>query len=161
MMGDPRKKVVSQKALKGLGASLRKRGKKIVFTNGTFDLLHLGHVTYLQKARACGDVLVIGVNSDASVKSYKGPKRPLNPEKDRLHVLAALSCVDHLVLFSEPTPLNLIKILRPHVLVKGADWRKHEIAGAREVESWGGKVVRIKLVAGRSTTRLLKLLKAV
>lgn len=149
-------KIISSASLKKLGDFLRRQGRKIVFTNGTFDILHLGHVTYLQKAKDCGDVLVVGVNSDASVKSYKSPDRPLNPERDRMVVLAALACVDYVALFEEPTPLKLILNLRPHVLAKGADWKKSQIAGAKEVESWGGKVRRIPLVAGRSTTKIIK-----
>lgn len=153
-------KIVTSAKMKRLAQKLRAARKKIVFTNGTFDLLHLGHITYLEKARQQGDLLVVGVNSDRSVKSYKGPGRPLNPERDRLRVLAALACVDYVVLFSEPTPLNLIRLVRPHVLVKGADWKKSQIAGAEDVESWGGKVKRVRLVPGRSTTRILKLLGA-
>ena len=150
------RKMTSRASLPTLVRRLKAAGKKIVFTNGTFDILHLGHVTYLEKAHAQGDVLIVGVNSDKSVRSYKGPGRPLNSQHDRMGVLAGLGCVDHVVLFEEPTPLNLILKIRPHVLVKGADWKKSQIAGAREVESWGGRVKRIKLVAGRSTTRILK-----
>ena len=153
-----RQKIISQSQARRLAKRLRAQGKKIVFTNGTFDLLHWGHVVYLEKARCFGDVLVVGVNSDRSVKSYKGPDRPLNPEQDRLRVLAALSAVDYAVLFREPTPRELILKIKPDVLVKGADWKKSEIAGARDVESWGGKVKRIRLVPGRSTTRLIRLL---
>jgi rfaE bifunctional protein nucleotidyltransferase chain/domain len=152
----PSIKIISRRRLNALGRDLRLKRKKVVFTNGTFDLLHIGHVTYLQKAKRLGDVLIVGVNSDRSVKSYKGPGRPLNPEKERLGVLAALACVDYLVLFDEPTPLGLIVTLRPHVLVKGADWKISQIAGASEVKAWGGEVKRIPLVPGRSTTRLLK-----
>ena len=108
--------------------------KKIVFTNGTFDILHRGHVAYLEKARKAGDVLVVGVNSDASVRAYKGPGRPVNPERDRLFVLAALQCVDYVVLFSDPTPIKLISKLRPDVLAKGADWKLADIVGAVEVQ---------------------------
>ena len=135
---------------------LKARGRKIVFTNGTFDLLHLGHVRYLEKAKTLGDILVVGVNSDGSVKTYKAPDRPVNPEKDRMQVLAALACVDYVVLFRDPTPLALIQALRPDVLVKGSDWKKSRIAGAREVESWGGSVRRVPLVPGRSTTALIR-----
>lgn len=148
-------KILSQTKLASLLVRIRKQGKKIIFTNGTFDLLHVGHVTYLEKARQFGDFLVVGVNSDRSVKSYKDSSRPLNPEKERMRVLAALACVDYVTLFDQPTPLELIKKCRPDVLVKGADWKKNEIAGAREVESWGGKVKRIPLVKDRSTTRLI------
>ena len=119
------------------------------------DLLHLGHVRYLFKARRLGDFLLVGVNTDQSVRSYKGPGRPINPEKDRIEVLAALECVDYAVLFDEPTPLPLIEEIKPDVLVKGMDWKKKDIAGARQVESWGGKVKRIRLVPGRSSSRLI------
>lgn len=149
-------KIVSRNSLSQLSKKLRAARKKIIFTNGTFDILHLGHVTYLQAAKKTGDVLVVGVNSDASVRSYKTPDRPINPEKDRMAVLAALACVDYVVLFSEPTPLNLILALKPHILAKGADWKKSQIAGAKEVESWGGTVKRIKLVPGRSTTNIIQ-----
>jgi D-beta-D-heptose 7-phosphate kinase/D-beta-D-heptose 1-phosphate adenosyltransferase len=152
-------KIVPGHRIQGLSARLRREGKKIVFTNGTFDLLHLGHVDYLQKARRSGDRLVVGVNTDRSVKTYKDPSRPLNPLNDRMRVLAALECVDYVVPFDEPTPLALILKVKPHVLAKGADWKKSQIAGAKEVESWGGRIQRIRLVPGRSTTRLLKLLR--
>lgn len=149
-------KIIPQSKVRILTAALKKRGKKIVFTNGTFDILHLGHVKYLQRAKQSGDVLIVGVNSDQSVKSYKGPHRPINPERDRLAVLAALECIDYVTLFSEPTPLNLILKIRPDYLVKGADWKKSRIAGAKEIESWGGKIKRIRLVPNRSTTRLIE-----
>ncbi len=149
-------KIVSRKSLPAISKKLKARRKKLVFTNGTFDILHLGHVTYLQQAKKCGDVLMVGVNSDASVRSYKTPDRPVNPEHDRMSVLAALECVDYVVLFTEPTPLNLILAARPDVLVKGADWKKSQIAGASEVESWGGKVKLVKLVPGRSTTNIIQ-----
>lgn len=155
------KKIIPRSKAKEFFEKLRKKKVKIAFTNGTFDFIHLGHVTYLQKAKKTADVLVVGVNSDASVKSYKNPDRPINPEKDRMEVLAALECIDYVVMFTEPTPLNLIKKIRPQVLVKGADWKKEQIAGAKEVESWGGKVKLISLVADRSTTRLIKKLKTV
>ncbi len=152
-------KLVSLRKASLIARRLQRQGKKIAFTNGTFDLLHLGHVTYLQKAREQGDVLFVGLNSDASVKSYKGPDRPLNPQKDRALVLSALACVNYVVIFNEPTPLHLIEAIRPDVLVKGADWPKFKIAGADLVESWGGKVRRIRLVPGRSTTRIIQLMK--
>lgn len=150
-----KRKIIPRSSLKALASQLRTRGKKIVFTNGTFDILHLGHVTYLEKAKTFGDILIVGVNSDASVRSYKTPDRPINPEKDRMAVLAALECVDYVVLFTEPTPLNLIVSSKPHVLVKGADWKKSQIAGAAEVKSWGGKVKLVSLVSGRSTTNVI------
>ena len=153
-------KIVPPSRLTPLIRRLKREGKKIVFTNGTFDILHLGHVTYLEKAKALGDVLIAGVNSDQSVKTYKSPDRPINPEGERMKVLSALSCVDYVVLFREPTPLELIKRIRPEVLVKGSDWAKNKMVGAREVEAWGGKVRRIPLVRGRSTSRILQLLQS-
>lgn len=123
-------------------------------------MLHAGHVTYLEKAKRFGDLLVVGLNSDASVRKIKGPYRPITPEKDRLRVLAALEAVDYVTLFWEPTPLHLIRELKPDILVKGADWRESEIVGAQEVKSWGGRVKRIRLVPGRSTTRILELLRS-
>lgn len=148
-------KILRPSQLPSILKQLKTKQKKIVFTNGTFDILHLGHVQYLQKARSCGDVLIVGVNTDRSVKTYKSPDRPVNPEKDRIQVLTALQCVDYAILFDEPTPLNLILQIKPHILAKGADWKKSEIAGASEVESWGGKVKLIKLVPGRSTTKII------
>ena len=155
-MSSPRPKIQSRRALREIAHRYRKAGKRIVFTNGCFDLFHVGHVTYLEKAKSLGDILVVGLNSDASVRQIKGPERPLTPEKDRLRVLAALEVVDYVTLFSEKTPLDLIREIKPHVLVKGADWKRGEIVGAREVESWGGRVKRIPLVPGRSTTALLR-----
>lgn len=152
-------KIVTPNKLPGLIRRLKSQAQKIVFTNGTFDILHLGHVTYLQKARTFGDVLVVGVNSDRSVRTYKDPSRPINPERDRMNILAALTCVDFVILFDEPTPLQLIRAIRPDVLVKGADWAVKDIAGARDVLAWGGKVRRIPLVKGRSSTRVIKILK--
>ncbi|MFA6600760.1 MAG: D-glycero-beta-D-manno-heptose 1-phosphate adenylyltransferase [Candidatus Omnitrophota bacterium] len=158
MNASSRSKIIAEKSIQKLFRRLRRAGKKIVFTNGTFDLIHTGHVEYLEAARSAGDLLVVGVNSDRSVKSYKDPSRPLNPLRDRMRVLAALGCVDFVTPFDTPTPLALILKVRPHVLAKGADWKKSQIVGAREVESWGGKVRRIRLVPGRSTTRLVNLL---
>lgn len=145
-------KIIPRKNTSAFFTKLRKSGKRIVFTNGTFDILHLGHVRYLQKAKQQGDALVVGVNSDTSVRRYKGPHRPVNAQSDRLEVLAALECVDFVVLFGEDTPLKLICEIKPAVLVKGADWKKADIVGASEVESWGGEVRRIHFVQGRSTT---------
>jgi len=127
-----------------------------VFTNGCFDILHAGHVDYLEKARKLGDFLIVGLNSDRSVRAIKGPERPVNRESDRARVLAALGCVDAVVLFDEETPLNLIRELLPDVLVKGADWAEEDIVGGREVRGAGGQVVTVPLVENRSTTRLIK-----
>lgn len=148
-------KILAYTQLSSLRARASRAKKKIVFTNGTFDILHRGHVSYLEKARASGDLLVVGVNSDASVRSYKGPGRPVNPEADRLFVLAALQCVDYVVLFSEPTPLRLILRLQPDVLAKGADWKLKDIVGAKETLQRGGCVKRISFVKGRSSTRVI------
>lgn len=149
-------KIISNRRISALCQKYRKAGKKIVFTNGTFDILHAGHVDYLEKAKKFGAILIVGMNSDRSVKTYKDPSRPINPQQDRSRVLAALECVDHVVMFEEPTPLKLIVSVKPHVLVKGSDWKKSQIAGAREVESWGGQVRRVRLVPGRSTTAVIK-----
>ena len=128
----------------------------VVFTNGVFDLLHVGHVGLLEAARAEGGVLVVGVNSDASVRRLeKGADRPMVPERERARLLAALACVDCVVLFDEETPLALIERLRPDVLVKGADYARAAIVGADQVEGWGGRVVRVPLVPGASTTALI------
>ena len=134
----------------------RRIGQKIVFTNGCFDILHAGHVDYLQQARQQGDFLVLGLNNDASIRSIKGPERPINQESDRARVVAALGCVDAVVLFGEDTPLNLITTLQPDVLVKGADWAEESIVGAREVKEAGGKVVRIAFSNQTSTTATIE-----
>ena len=132
-----------------------------MFTNGVFDLLHAGHIALLEAARAAGDALVVGVNTDASVRRLgKGADRPLVAEGERARVLAALAAVDCVVLFDEDTPLSLIERLRPDVLVKGADYAPEAIVGAAEVEGWGGRVVRVALVAGKSTTDLVRKLRA-
>jgi len=132
----------------------------VVFTNGVFDLLHTGHVALLEAARAEGAALVVAVNTDASVRRLgKGSERPLVPEAERARLLAALAAVDCVVLFDEDTPLALIDRLRPDVLVKGADYAREAIVGAAEVEGWGGRVVRVPLVAGKSTTDLVRKLR--
>jgi D-beta-D-heptose 7-phosphate kinase/D-beta-D-heptose 1-phosphate adenosyltransferase len=129
----------------------------VVFTNGVFDLLHTGHVALLEAARAEGDALAVGVNSDASVRRLgKGPERPIRSQDERARVVAALACVDCVVIFDEDTPLALIRRLRPDVLVKGADYAREAIVGADEVEAWGGRVVRVPLVPGQSTTDLVE-----
>ncbi|MDE2311359.1 MAG: D-glycero-beta-D-manno-heptose 1-phosphate adenylyltransferase [Betaproteobacteria bacterium] len=135
--------------------------RPLVFTNGCFDVLHRGHVTYLAQARALGAALVVGVNSDASVKRLgKGEDRPLNAQEDRMAVLAALQAVDLVVLFDEDTPLNLILACRPDVLVKGGDWPPDKIVGAREVQGWGGTVHSIPFLHQHSTTALLNKIRA-
>lgn len=128
----------------------------VVFTNGVFELLHAGHVALLESARGEGEALVVGVNSDASARRLaKGPERPVVPEADRARLLAALACVDCVVVFDEDTPLELIRRLRPDVLVKGADYAPDAIVGARDVTEWGGRVVRVPLVPDRSTSALV------
>jgi len=155
-MREARKKVVARRSLKGKVDSLKQAGKRVVFTNGCFDLLHVGHIRSLQKARSRGDCLVVGINSDSSVRQIKGPGRPIVPEKERAEVLAALACVDWVTIFDELDPLKLIELLVPNVLVKGADWREREIVGADVVKAAGGEVVRIDLVPGASTTGLFE-----
>ena len=153
-------KLYSRRALSRLVNHLRRRGKSIVFTNGCFDILHAGHVQYLQRARQMGDFLVVGLNSDRSTRKLKGPGRPVNSQQDRAQVLTALSCVDYVSIFDEDTPLELIKAVKPHILVKGADWKASSIAGRREVLSWGGRVRRIQLLKGRSTSAIVKKIKS-
>lgn len=131
---------------------LRATGKKVVFTNGCFDILHPGHVRYLEAARALGDLLVVAVNSDSSVRGLKGEKRPINGEKDRAEVLAGLTAVDYVVIFTEPDPYRVIKELLPDVLVKGGDWPVDKIIGGDIVTARGGKVVNVPFVDGASTT---------
>ena len=137
-------------------ASHRSANKKIVFTNGVFDLLHVGHVRYLQQARSLGDALFIGVNSDASVKRLKGPTRPVQNENDRAEILAALGCVEFTCIFTEDTPENLIKTVRPNILVKGGDWKIEQIVGADFVQANGGQVMSLTFIEGRSTTKIIE-----
>jgi len=134
----------------------KNKNNRIVFTNGCFDILHKGHVSYLSEARKLGDVLLVGVNSDASVKRLKGSERPINNEHDRAFVLSQLKSVDFTEIFSEDTPLNLILKVKPHVLVKGGDWRIDQIVGAKEVIANGGEVFSLNFVDGYSTTSIIK-----
>ncbi len=150
------KKTISLKTLVSILKPLRKRGRKVVFTNGCFDIIHAGHVRYLKKARSLGDILVVGLNSDSSVRSIKGETRPIVPQKERAEVLSALSCIDHIVVFNDPTPLRLITEIRPDVLAKGADWAAGDIVGADVVKKNGGRIRRITLVKGRSTTNIIR-----
>ena len=149
-------KIFERETLQEKLHALRGGGKKIVFTNGCFDLLHIGHVRYLAAARAEGDVLVVGVNSDRSVRQIKGPGRPVVPANERAEVLASLACVDFVTLFDEPDPLVTIRCLTPDVLVKGADWEEDGIVGRDVVEAMGGRVVRIPLTEGASTSRIIE-----
>jgi rfaE bifunctional protein nucleotidyltransferase chain/domain len=143
-------------AAAALATRVHRDGGTVVFTNGVFDLLHPGHVRYLQAARRLGDALIIGVNSDRSVRMNKGPDRPINPEGERGEVLSALACVDLAVVFDEETPYALINHVQPDVLVKGADWGADRIVGRDVVEGRGGRVVRMELAEGFSTTRLIE-----
>lgn len=148
-------KILPRDELAILLESLRADGKQIVFTNGCFDLLHAGHVKYLQQARNLGDLLVLGLNSDASIRRLKGPKRPLLDETERAQILAALDCIDYLAIFDEDTPLELLHELRPKILVKGGDYLPDEVVGKELVESYGGRVELIKFVDGKSTTNII------
>ena len=150
-----RAKILSPQKLAALLEQARKKGKKTVFTNGCFDLIHRGHVTYLETARNKGDLLIVALNSDESVQRLKGPTRPLNPLADRRIVMAALESVDYVTWFTQDTPLQLIRKLKPDVLVKGGDWKVNQIVGAEEVLERGGKVYSISFVEGHSTTRLI------
>lgn len=133
----------------------KNQNKKIVFTNGCFDILHPGHVTYLNEAKALGDVLVVGINSDASVKRLKGESRPVNNELDRKFVLENLKAVDFVEIFSEDTPLNLILKVKPNILTKGGDWKVEQIVGGKEVVGWGGEVQSLTLVPNKSTSNII------
>jgi rfaE bifunctional protein nucleotidyltransferase chain/domain len=148
-------KIINRENLAPILDDLRKEGKKIVFTNGCFDLLHVGHLRYLEQAREEGDLLVLGLNSDRSVRELKGETRPLLPQEERAEMMAALSMVDYIVIFDERTPLNLIKELRPDILVKGGDWKREDIVGGQEVKFAGGKVVVVPEIPGRSTSNLI------
>ena len=149
-------KVVDWEAAARWARDLQGQGKSVVFTNGCFDLLHLGHVRYLEEARSLGDALIIGVNTDLSVRRLmKGPGRPLTPEADRARVLAACACVDRVVLFAEDTPLALITLVTPDILVKGGDYQLDEIVGREVVLARGGRVVALPFVPGYSTTKLI------
>jgi rfaE bifunctional protein nucleotidyltransferase chain/domain len=148
-------RVLSRTAFVRAARSVQRRGGRVVFTNGVFDLLHYGHVAYLERARRLGDALFVALNTDRSTRRLKGPTRPLVPERDRLRTLAALACVDCVTTFAEPTPEALIDETRPDVLVKGADYRLRDIVGAESVKARGGKVARIPLLKGRSTSALV------
>lgn len=152
----PTGKMVSMHAIIKRRNAWRKAKKKVVFTNGIFDILHRGHVEYLTEAKSLGQVLVVGINTDESARKLKGPSRPINELADRAAVLAGLEAVDFVVNFPERTPLELIKFIQPDILVKGAEYKKGDIVGAKEVESWGGKVVRIPMRKGLSTTDLIR-----
>lgn len=155
-LGSARNKVLPRPGLAKRIEELKGRGSRIVFTNGCFDILHLGHVRYLERARSLGDILVVAVNADASVRRLKGSGRPVLPESDRSEVVAALHCVDYVTVFDEDTPLEVIEELRPDVLVKGGDWAKEKIVGRQSVEARGGQVVTIEFEQGYSTTGIIE-----
>ncbi|MGB9701893.1 MAG: D-glycero-beta-D-manno-heptose 1-phosphate adenylyltransferase [Candidatus Kapaibacteriota bacterium] len=151
--------LISKDTLGKIVLEAKLQGKKIVFTNGCFDIIHSGHIYYLSEAKKCGDLLIIGLNTDDSVSRLKGPSRPINRQHDRATVLAALKPVDYVCFFDEDTPMELIKFLNPDVLVKGADYKENEVVGADFVKSQGGKVVLIPFVEGKSTTNIINKMK--
>ena len=153
---DTAKKIVTLEDLVNRLGKVCKSGRKIVFTNGCFDIMHVGHVRYLAEARSQGDMLVVGLNSDGSMRTLKGEKRPIVRQDHRAEVLASLACVDYVVLFEEPDPLRLIQTIKPDVLVKGEDWAADAIIGADDVKSRGGKIVRISFVEETSTTGIIQ-----
>ena len=160
-MSSSNPKLQSRKSIGRIAARLRKSGNKIVFTNGCFDILHAGHVRYLKQAKSLGDILVVALNTDVSVRRLKGPKRPVCTQKERAEVLGALESVDLITFFGEPTPILSIKAVKPHFLVKGGDWKKNTIVGWDFVESYGGKVRSLRFIKGKSSTSLIqKLLKS-
>ncbi|MDD5465300.1 MAG: D-glycero-beta-D-manno-heptose 1-phosphate adenylyltransferase [Candidatus Omnitrophica bacterium] len=152
----PGTKIIPLSSLIRKVRALKQKNKRIVFTNGCFDILHFGHVKYLQDAKAKGDYLIVAVNSDSSIKKIKGKNRPLIGQLDRLKTIAALASVDFVVLFNEDNPLKLIRAIKPDVLIKGADWSKERMVGADFVESYGGKAATVNLVKGRSTSKLIE-----
>lgn len=143
-----------------LAAAARAAGRRVVFTNGVFDLVHPGHIRYLQAARALGDLLVVGLNSDRSVRANKGPDRPITSEAERAEILEALACVDAVAIFDEETPAGIIQAIQPDVLVKGADWAEDAIVGRDTVEARGGRVVRVPVEQGWSTTAIVERIRA-
>lgn len=149
-------KILSWDNLKSEIDRLRKEGKKIVFTNGCFDILHVGHARYLNEARATGDVLVVALNTDSSVRGLKGEKRPLTPEADRAYVIASLEAVDYVTSFNDPTPKELIEYLRPDILVKGGDWKEEDVVGSDTVKARGGKVLIMPETKGVSSTNIIQ-----
>ena len=148
-------RVMSGESVAAFVTAQRAAGRRIVFTNGVFDILHPGHVRYLQHARTLGDLLIVGLNADESVRRNKGPERPVNSEDERAEVLSALACVDGVVIFAEDTPADIIKLVQPDILVKGADWAADEIVGRDTVEARGGRVVRVPVEEGYSTTSIV------
>jgi D-beta-D-heptose 7-phosphate kinase/D-beta-D-heptose 1-phosphate adenosyltransferase len=151
-----KEKVKEKEELRKVLEEVKAKGKRIVFTNGCFDLLHIGHLRYLEKAKALSDILVVGVNGDFSVQRLKGPERPILPLSERMEIVSGLECVDYVTSFDESTPLELISFLKPHVLVKGGDWTKETTVGKEVVEGLGGEVVILPFVEGNSTTNIIE-----
>ena len=158
MTSDPRapRPVLDAAGLEGFVREARAAGRRIVFTNGVFDILHPGHVRYLQAARGHGDVLIVGLNSDASVRRNKGPERPINPEHERAEVIAALACVDAVSIFDDETPADIIRRVQPDILVKGSDWPADQIVGRDTVEARGGRVILEPVEQGHSTSSIIE-----
>jgi rfaE bifunctional protein nucleotidyltransferase chain/domain len=153
------KKIIEKNALKKKLGKLRKEGKIIAFTNGCFDILHVGHVRYLREAKKTADILVLALNSDSSVRAIKGDKRPLVCEGERAEILAALEFIDFVTIFEETTPLELIIDLKPDVLIKGGDWPEEKVVGREEIKKWGGRVAIIPEIPGKSTTNIVEKIK--
>jgi len=149
-------KICTRESLKDKIDQLRKEGKKIVFTNGCFDILHVGHTRYLREAKRSGDILILALNSDESVRTLKGDKRPLVPEAERADVVASLESVDFVTIFHELTPLALIEFIKPDVLIKGGDWEEENVVGRESLKRWGGRVVIIPEIKGSSTTNIIE-----
>ena len=152
-------KILERNVLKNKLEELRQEGKKIAFTNGCFDILHVGHIRYLREAKKTADVLVLALNSDSSVRAIKGEKRPLMSEEERAEILAALEFIDFVTIFQELTPLELINYLKPDILIKGGDWPEEKVIGRDEIKKWGGRVAIIPEVEGKSTTNIVKKIK--
>ncbi len=152
-------KILERNALKDELEKLRKKGETVAFTNGCFDILHVGHVRYLREAKKTADVLVLALNSDSSVRSIKGEKKPLVPEKERAEILAALEFIDFVTIFPELTPLELINYLKPDILIKGGDWPEEKVVGREEIKKWGGRVKIIPEIKGKSTTNIVEKIK--
>lgn len=160
-MRDCRRKIKSLSKLKRIIRGLKEKRKKIVFTNGCFDILHSGHIKYLEAAKGKGDILVVAINSDKSIKGIKGEGRPIIGDKERAEIVSALECVNYVTIFNENTPIETIKALSPDVLIKGGDWRKKDIVGSGYVESYGGKVITGPYIKGYSTTRIIDRIKKI
>ena len=153
-----REKIKAKEDLRKIVDDFKTKGEKIIFTNGCFDLLHVGHIRYLEEAKALGDILVVGINSDQSVRRIKGPYRPILPEEERAEILSGLGCVDYITIFDEADPLELISFLRPHILVKGGDWTKETTVGKEVVEQSGGEVIILPFVQGATTSNIIEVI---